>query len=276
MRKMRSSKPRIQLFGQGLGEPGRTDEEQASLAREGGDGGQVIEAFRVGDEDPGPAGAPDAYEVPELFGPRAHGRDAEAVHAAREARLEERGDLRPRHGREGIAKPVRASDRHSVDKADALRYCASVSGSRGRHDRASIAGAVHDSGDLGGGIPAQGRIDLLEEVSYFFEIEQRGSRIKAGLCGVNGNLTLHPGRLLKYGIPPEVGREYLDSIDRLMGADVDLALDTHPRPGGLVERRLAGSGPLVDPGAWDANLRDYRRRYLDMLKDFEAKMNKAR
>jgi metallo-beta-lactamase class B len=113
-------------------------------------------------------------------------------------------------------------------------------------------------------------------VSYFFELAHGGRKVKVGLCGVNGNLTLHPGRLLKYGLPLDSGRDYLGSIEAMLGVEVDLALDTHPRPGGVVERHLSGSGKLVDPLLWGDNLRDYRSRYLDMMAKFEERLRAAR
>lgn len=109
-------------------------------------------------------------------------------------------------------------------------------------------------------------------ITCFFDLEENGQKIRAGLCGVNGTLPLHPGRLLKYGIPLSAGKEYLDSIDRMMKEKVDLALDTHPRPGGIVERHLAGSSRMVDPELWYTNLEDYRSRYLEMMDRFETSL----
>lgn len=113
-------------------------------------------------------------------------------------------------------------------------------------------------------------------VSFFFELKRGGRKIRIGLCGVNGNLPLHPGRLLKYGIPLETGQEYLGSIEKLMGMDIDLALDTHPRPNGIVERRLAGADTFIDPSAWDKSLAAYRERYAEMMEVYGRRLEKAR
>lgn len=113
-------------------------------------------------------------------------------------------------------------------------------------------------------------------VTYFFDLEEGGRRIRAALCGVNGNIPLHPGRLLKYGIPLSAGDQYLASIDTLLDADVDLTLDTHPRPHGIVERHLAGIRDHADREAWNRNLQDYRTRYLAMIERFEARIDEER
>ncbi len=110
--------------------------------------------------------------------------------------------------------------------------------------------------------------------TYFFDMEEKGRVFRAGLCGVNGNLTLHPGRLLKYGIPLSSGYDYLESIEKMKKEQVDITLDTHPRPKGVIERRLSmlenpGTNPFLDPDAWRQNLDEYRSRYLDLMASIE-------
>ncbi len=114
--------------------------------------------------------------------------------------------------------------------------------------------------------------------SYFFDIEENGKILRAGLCGVNGNLTLHPGRLLKYGIPFAAGDDYLASIKKIQNETVDITLDTHPRPRGIIERRALMLGnpdtnPFVDPEAWHSNLEDYHSRYLESLSAIKRKLD---
>lgn len=109
-------------------------------------------------------------------------------------------------------------------------------------------------------------------VSYFFDLEADNRKIKAGICGANGNLPLHPGRLLKYGIPLSAGDEYLATIAGLMDLSVDLALDTHPRPDGIVDRKLGGADYFVDAALWQNTLVDYRTRYFEMITKFEKSM----
>lgn len=114
-------------------------------------------------------------------------------------------------------------------------------------------------------------------MTYFFNVEEAGLSLRVGLCGVNGNLTLHPGRLLKYGIPLSAGEEYLASIEKMKKEKVDIALDTHPRPKGLIPRRAAmledpSRNPFIDPDAWGSNLEDYRSRYKELLLNIEKQL----
>jgi metallo-beta-lactamase class B len=111
-------------------------------------------------------------------------------------------------------------------------------------------------------------------VSCFFRLEEKGQTVRAGLCGVNGNIPLHPGRLLKYGIPLTSGDEYLASIGKLSDFEVDLTLDTHPRPQGIIDRHVSGQGSFLDPELWNRNLNDYRSRYHEMIDRFASQLRR--
>ncbi|MBN2861360.1 MAG: MBL fold metallo-hydrolase [Sphaerochaetaceae bacterium] len=111
-------------------------------------------------------------------------------------------------------------------------------------------------------------------LTFVFEMGEREREqekvIKVGLCGVNGNLPLHVGRLLKYGIPLETREQYLSTIESLRDMDIDITLDTHPRPGGLIERRTAmlttpHSNPFIDTVVWNQTLDDYRDRFSALV-----------
>jgi len=113
--------------------------------------------------------------------------------------------------------------------------------------------------------------------TFFFTVEEDGRVLRVGLCGVNGLLTLHPGRLLKYGIPLSAGEDYLASIERIRTESVDIALDTHPRLGGVIERRASmverpGTNPFIDRDAWRDNLDEYRARYLESRESLVGKI----
>lgn len=104
-------------------------------------------------------------------------------------------------------------------------------------------------------------------LTFLFDLNHDGQSLKVGLCGVNGFLPLHRGRLLKYGIPLETRDQYLKTIEQLRDLDVDITLDTHPRPNGLIERRAAmvenpDKNPFIDKTAWNQTLDDYKSRFL--------------
>jgi metallo-beta-lactamase class B len=111
-------------------------------------------------------------------------------------------------------------------------------------------------------------------LTFLFEMCENDHVLKVGLCGVNGNLPLHVGRLLKYGIPLETREQYLNTIESLRDLDIDITLDTHPRPNGLIERRAAMlenplSNPFIDKSAWIQTLDDYRDRFATLVKQEE-------
>ncbi len=106
--------------------------------------------------------------------------------------------------------------------------------------------------------------------TFLFEIPDSVKTLKAGLCGVNGNLPLHIGRLLKYGIDLSTRDQYLESIEQLKGIEIDITLDTHPRPNGVLDRRKkmeenSSLNPFIDNSAWDKNLEDYKLRFGELL-----------
>lgn len=117
--------------------------------------------------------------------------------------------------------------------------------------------------------------------SFFFDVAGEGRILRAGLCGIGGVLPLHAGRLLRYGIPLETWDEYLASIGKLEGERVDLALDTHPRPNGILDRRQSNlddrdANHFIDAGAWRRTLDDYRTRFHDFVrkqKDYSCGRN---
>lgn len=103
--------------------------------------------------------------------------------------------------------------------------------------------------------------------TYLFDVREGSKTFQAGICGINGLMTLHAGRLAKYGIPLTVWDDYQSSMQRLKAEFVDIALDTHPRAGGILERRhaipeQAGTNPFIDPSAWRNMLEDYESRFL--------------
>ncbi len=53
--------------------------------------------------------------------------------------------------------------------------------------------------------------------TFIFDITENKLTKRVGLCGINGNLTMHAGRLLIYGISLNMREKYLQSIENLRG-----------------------------------------------------------
>ena len=106
--------------------------------------------------------------------------------------------------------------------------------------------------------------------TFLFTLGEGAAAVRVGLCGVNGNLPLHAGRLLKYGIDLSAREQYRSTIDNHRNWDVDITLDTHPRPQGVLDRRRQmlespEGNPFIDRAAWNQTLDDYLRRFDVML-----------
>lgn len=106
--------------------------------------------------------------------------------------------------------------------------------------------------------------------TFLFSLGEGDSSLKVGLCGVNGNLPLHAGRLMKYGIDLSTRDQYRATLENHRNWDVDITLDTHPRPQGVLDRRSRmlenpKENPFIDRQAWNQNLDDYLIRFEEML-----------
>ena len=114
--------------------------------------------------------------------------------------------------------------------------------------------------------------------TFVFELQEGDLRKKAAICGINGTLPLHKGRLLKYGIPLSTREQYLLSIEKIRKEEIDITLDTHPRPRGILDTRSLQLekpelNPFIDPSAWERNLNDYRARFNDFIEAESEKLS---
>jgi metallo-beta-lactamase class B len=103
-------------------------------------------------------------------------------------------------------------------------------------------------------------------MSFIFKVTDGGRELTAGICGIGGFVTLHTGRLLKYGIDLSARQDYIRSIEKLKGEEVDIMLDTHPRPDGVI-RRVDSYDPksledlFIDRDRWNNALDEYLHRF---------------
>lgn len=112
--------------------------------------------------------------------------------------------------------------------------------------------------------------------TYFFDLSENGVKKTVGFCGINGTLPLHAGRLHLYGIPLETRAQYCESIDLLREYQVDITIDTHPRPGGIIDTyertKQDPSGPgFADAAFWGKTLDDYDSRMKLFLAEEQEK-----
>ena len=113
--------------------------------------------------------------------------------------------------------------------------------------------------------------------TFTFNVEEDGTSYTAGVCGVGGFLVLHTGRLLKYGLPMDSRQQYRDSIAKLRDLPIDITLDAHPRPNGVLDRRKRmlenpEVNPYIDRKAWRENLDAYQQRFEAFLQEEEREL----
>lgn len=114
--------------------------------------------------------------------------------------------------------------------------------------------------------------------TFLFTLGEGATAVRVGLCGVNGNLPLHAGRLLKYGIDLATRDQYRATLESHRNWDVDITLDTHPRPQGVLDRRKRmvehpDENPFIDKMAWNLTLDDYSRRFEVMLAEERERLS---
>jgi metallo-beta-lactamase class B len=94
-------------------------------------------------------------------------------------------------------------------------------------------------------------------MSYLFELCDGGKKYTAGIHGGPGLNTLTDDYLTKYDLPYEARRQYVTSLGKLGGRDVDIFIGAHPGQNdtfGKRERMTDARNPFIDKGAWAAFL----------------------
>ncbi len=114
--------------------------------------------------------------------------------------------------------------------------------------------------------------------TFTFPVEENGTTYQAGVCGVGGFLVLHTGRLLKYNLPMESREQYLQSIEKIQNLPIDITLDAHPRPNGVLDRRERmlkdpNTNPYIDQSAWKENLSAYKERFKNFIQEEQRELN---
>ena len=105
--------------------------------------------------------------------------------------------------------------------------------------------------------------------SFFFEVEEAGQALLAGMHGGIGLITVTDAYLRDNTLPFSLQQDYLNSLIRLRDMPVDITLGSHPAQVGMMERVDAireGHNPFWDRTVWP-RLMDQRiagiRKILD-------------
>lgn len=96
-------------------------------------------------------------------------------------------------------------------------------------------------------------------ISYFFEIQEGGTRYKVGLLGGIGQNTMHDSFYERYHVSG-YREQFAESLRLLHKEQVDITLGTHTGQAEFLQSREAllrgdGGNPFIDPTRWERFLR---------------------
>jgi metallo-beta-lactamase class B len=104
-------------------------------------------------------------------------------------------------------------------------------------------------------------------MSYFFDTVEDGKKLTCGLFGGAGFNTLCHEYFADFGVPLYMRNRFMDSLEKVRGEKVDVALGSHPGSNATFEKQLrreAGCecNPFIDPGEWQRYIDDLKRRFI--------------
>lgn len=112
-------------------------------------------------------------------------------------------------------------------------------------------------------------------ISFFFETEENGVRLTAGMHGGAGLNTLCRTFIERFD-RKQCRKEFLEGIERVYEEPVDIMLGNHAGHNRTVEKRQLmiqnpeGTNPFIDPSEWKRYLDTVKNRYEIMLEKEEA------
>ena len=95
--------------------------------------------------------------------------------------------------------------------------------------------------------------------SFFFNITDKSQTYKVGYFGGTGFLTLYKDFLKKYNLDMRLRDEFIKTIEKLKGFEVDIVLGNHPSHNHTIEKRQkmkenSSENPFINPNEWDEYL----------------------
>ena len=111
-------------------------------------------------------------------------------------------------------------------------------------------------------------------MAFFFDVEENGRTLRAGLFGGVGLGSVRKCVLEHRHQPLSLQQDMLDSLEKVRGQKVDIHLGNHPSNNHTLERRarqLAGDpDAFIDPAAWDPFLDQTRVTFEKMFAEEAA------
>ena len=107
----------------------------------------------------------------------------------------------------------------------------------------------------------------LGTMSFFFEVEENGRRLRAGMHGGVGMNSLAKSYLQRMNLPLTLQQDFLNGLDRVRQEHVDIFIGNHVGNNdtvgkGEAKRRNPAVNPFIDANAWPVFLDGCRKNML--------------
>ena len=106
--------------------------------------------------------------------------------------------------------------------------------------------------------------------SFFFDVVDNFKTYKVGYFGGTGFLTLYKDFLKKYNLDMCLRDDFIKTIEKLKGIEVDIVLGNHPSHNHTLEKRQKmkespNENPFINPNEWDEYLIELESLYRVFL-----------
>ena len=106
-------------------------------------------------------------------------------------------------------------------------------------------------------------------VSFFIDVEEDGETYRAAMFGGSGTNQLKKSWMHKYDVPYLCRGQFFDSVDRLLGEQVDVMIGNHAWQNRTPEKyemmASAEKNPFIDPTEWSAYLLKLRGQLENII-----------
>lgn len=106
-------------------------------------------------------------------------------------------------------------------------------------------------------------------MSFFWDVEENGRRLRAGMHGGAGLNTMQKSYLKKYSLPFSSRKKFMYGLERLKLEKVDIFIGNHVDDNNTVEKARqigkTGKNPFIAPKEWNSFLVRRQKLLLKML-----------
>lgn len=107
-------------------------------------------------------------------------------------------------------------------------------------------------------------------ISYFFDVEEDGKKLRVGNHGGPGLNTLTDVYMKEHDLPASYRDDYMKSLARLRREEADIFIGIHPGQSRTLQKYVGmrdGGNPFIDKSAWPAFLDGLEKNAKEMFGD---------